>query len=109
MDSPNLYARDLARLSKAIADFQDGLTPTIEFGGQVYGASDLDLLYQKRDRLMVKAAIEAIEGGAQSYQILGRTFTRGDLRLLYQRDQQLANQEYRRTASGPRVRNVVPV
>lgn len=39
----------------------------------------------------VQAAIEAIEGGAQSYTIEGFTYTRASLKTLYAREERLLN------------------
>jgi hypothetical protein len=61
----------------------------------------------------VQAAIAAIEGGAQSYSIAGRSLTRGDLSTLYEREQWLRGQVTREEANGGRagirVRGMTPV
>ena len=49
------------------------------------------------------AAIEAIETGAQSYSIAGRTYTRADLATLYKQADRLAAKAAR-AASGNRTR-----
>lgn len=46
----------------------------------------------------VRKAIEAVEGGAQSYSMDGRTLNRADLATLYAREKQLM----RRLRGGPR-------
>ena len=56
----------------------------------------------------VQAAIAAIEGGAQSYQIRGRALTRGDLRTLYDRETWLRAQVDRETRGGIRGRLGTP-
>jgi hypothetical protein len=59
----------------------------------------------------VQTAIAAIEGGAQSYSIAGRSMSRGDLATLYQREQWLRAQVEREASYGGkiRVRGVTPV
>lgn len=58
----------------------------------------------------VQAAIAAIEGGAQSYSIAGRSLTRGDLATLYKREQWLRAQVARAgRGGGIRVRLGTPV
>lgn len=56
----------------------------------------------------VQAAIEAIEGGAQSYAIGGRSMTRADLGTLYAREEALMPKALREASgrTGPRVRYV---
>lgn len=58
----------------------------------------------------VQAAIAAIEGGAQSYQIRDRALTRGDLATLYAREKWLRAQVTRQSQGGGiRVRLGTPV
>ena len=51
----------------------------------------------------VQAAIAAIEGGAQSYSILGRNMTRADLKTLYDREARLEAKIARANRGGMRV------
>lgn len=57
----------------------------------------------------VQSAIAAIEGGAQSYDINGRSMQRGDLKTLYEREKWLRTQVDRESNGGIRVRGVTPV
>lgn len=58
----------------------------------------------------VQLAIDAIEGGAQSYTgISGRALTRADLKTLYDREERLMLRVQRETSAGIRVRGVTPV
>lgn len=57
----------------------------------------------------VQAAITAIEGGAQSYSIAGRSLTRADLSVLYKREERLRVLADRESRGGIRVRGVTPV
>lgn len=57
----------------------------------------------------VQAAIAAIESGAQSYSIAGRSLSRADLQTLYAREAQLLRLIARRTTGGIRVRLGTPV
>ncbi len=45
----------------------------------------------------VQAAIAAIEGGAQSYSMGGRSLNRGDLKTLYERERELLDQYNKET------------
>jgi len=56
----------------------------------------------------VQAAIAAIEGGAQSYSVQGRSVSRGDLAMLYKREETLRRKVDRETRGGIRVRNATP-
>lgn len=56
----------------------------------------------------VQAAIGAIEGGAQSYAVNGRSLTRADLKTLYDREKFLRIQVDRDTNKGLKVQYVVP-
>ena len=58
----------------------------------------------------VQAAILAIESGAQSYTIAGRSMTRGNLDALYKREERLITKVARETTGGGiRVRGGTPV
>lgn len=60
----------------------------------------------------VQTAILAIESGAQSYTIAGRSLTRGNLDALYKREQRLlalVSREADNTSGGIRVRGGTPV
>lgn len=57
----------------------------------------------------VQRAIAAIEGGNQSYTILGRSFTKGDLKTLYQRETQLKSAVARAARGGIRMQRVIPL
>lgn len=48
----------------------------------------------------VQAAIAAIEGGAQSYSIAGRSLSRADLSALYEREKYLIGQAARELRGG---------
>ena len=56
----------------------------------------------------VQAAIAAIEGGAQSYSIAGRSLSKADLGTLYAREEYLMPKAKREQSgrTGPRVRYV---
>lgn len=56
----------------------------------------------------VQAAIQAIEGGAQSYSISGRAMSKADLGTLYQREENLMPKALREQSGrkGPRVNYV---
>lgn len=56
----------------------------------------------------VQTAIAAIEGGAQSFTVLGRQYTRGDLEVLYRREEQLLRRLEQETRGGSRMRLGVP-
>lgn len=58
----------------------------------------------------VQAAIAAIESGAQSYSVAGRSLTRADLSTLYSREKWLRGMAARETATNPgmQVKYVVP-
>lgn len=60
----------------------------------------------------VQAAILAIESGAQSYSISGRSMTRGNLDALYKREERLiakVAREANNASGGIRVRGGTPV
>lgn len=57
----------------------------------------------------VQTAIAAIESGAQSYSIAGRSLSRADLETLYRREQFLLGRIARRDGGGIRVRLGTPV
>ena len=56
----------------------------------------------------VQTAISAIEGGAQSYMIAGRSLSRGDLATLYSREDRLRVNVSRETRGGIRIRGATP-
>lgn len=60
----------------------------------------------------VQSAIAAIESGAQSYVISGRSLTRADLKTLYDREkwlQKMVSRESRGSGGGIRTRFITPV
>lgn len=59
----------------------------------------------------VQAAIEAIEDGAQSYSIAGRSYTRPDIDSLYAREERLIRLVKRESSgrTGARVRGATPI
>lgn len=57
----------------------------------------------------INLAIAAIEGGAQSYSIAGRSLSRGDLSTLYAERKRLEALVDRTDRGGVRVRLVTPV
>lgn len=52
----------------------------------------------------VQAAIAAIEGGAQSFSVLGRVYQRGNLKDLYDRERELQARLEREARGGSRIR-----
>jgi hypothetical protein len=52
----------------------------------------------------VQAAIAAIEGGAQSFSVLGRIYQRGDLKTLYDRERELLARTETESRGGSRIR-----
>ena len=56
----------------------------------------------------VQSAIAAIEGGAQSFTVLGRLYERGDLSALYAREEQLLKRIEQASRGGSRMRLGVP-
>lgn len=102
-----VYRQRLLRLQQAIALLQDEVA-SVEFEGATYGPANLPTLYALLERAQVKAAIEAIEAGNQSYAINGMTYTRGDLRALYERDKALEAKAARTARGGIGVRFGVP-
>ncbi|NOT09679.1 MAG: hypothetical protein HOP28_15915 [Gemmatimonadales bacterium] len=104
----SLYAQKATRYSSAIAELEDTALTTV-LDGVSYARADLVRLYEDRDWFMLKAAIEMIEGGLQSYTLLGRTFTRGDLQVLYEREKELRRRRARRAMGGSRTREIVPL
>lgn len=102
-----LYADQLAAVQAAIVAIENGDTNTI--GTRTYGSADLDELYLREERLSVQTAIQAINEGAQSYTIRGRSFTKGDLSTLYQRLDEVRAREQRRSNGGIRVRLGMPM
>lgn len=61
-----------------------------------------DSLTTQLDR--VQAAIAAIEGGAQSFSVLGRLYQRADLEVLYKRERDLKAQLENEARGGSRIR-----
>ena len=57
----------------------------------------------------VQSAISAIESGAQSYSISGRSMSKADLGVLYDREERLLKKVARSSRGGIRVRGVTPV
>lgn len=57
----------------------------------------------------VQTAIAAIEGGAQSYSIAGRSLSRADLKTLYDREKWLRKMADRATSGGIRLRGATPL
>lgn len=113
MASPTLYAAKLASANQAITQLDAG-TPSVTLDGRVYTAADLSAVYAIRDWLAVKAALEAIETGAQGYAIGGRSVSRADYAQLVTRERELAarlpeDHPAKARASGIRVRFGVPV
>lgn len=77
--------------------------------GRRFTAAELPQLADLVRVQRVRAAIEAIEGGAQSYSIEGRTFQKGDLRALYERLDLLESRAVMAARGGAaRVRQIVP-
>lgn len=107
MAAESLYKDQLVQVQKAIIAIENGDGWTI--GARVYGSADLEELGLRADRLSVQTAIQAIEEGAQSYTIRGRSFTKGDLRTLYERLDAIRDREARRSRGGIRVRLGMPM
>ena len=106
----NVWSERLGRLQDAIALIEDSATGlAVEFEGTSYTTATLDQLYTRLDWISVKAAIEAIEGGAQQYTVLGRSFTRGNLAELYKRERELRVDVTRAARPGMRVLNPVVI
>lgn len=106
----NVWAERLGRLQDAIALLEDSTAGlAVEFEGASYTAASLDQLYARLDWVSVKSAIEAIEGGAQQYTVLGRSFTRGNLAELYKRERELRVDATRAARPGIRVLNPVVI
>lgn len=57
----------------------------------------------------VQRAIAAIEGGSQSYTILGRSFTKADIGKLYDREMQLKSAIARAARGGIRMQRIIPL
>lgn len=106
----NVWAERLGRLQDTIALLEDSATAVaVVFEGTSYTAANLDQLYARLDWVSVKSAIEAIEGGAQQYTVLGRSFTRGNLAELYKRERELRVDMTRTSRPGMRVLNPVVI
>ena len=113
MASPtSLYAAKLASANQAITQLDTG-TPSVVLDGRTYTAADLPAVYAIHDWLAVKAALEAIETGAQGYAIGGRSVSRADYEQLVTRERELAarlpeGHPAKARAGGIRVRFGVP-
>ncbi len=81
----SLYAAKLVSANQAITQLETG-TPSVTLDGRTYTSSDLPALYAIRDWLAVKAALEAVETGAQGYAIGGRSVSRADYEQLESRE-----------------------
>jgi hypothetical protein len=103
-----IHRQRLVKLQQAVSLLLQDVA-SVEFEGTAYGSAQLPTLYALSERLQVKAAIEAIEAGNQSYAINGMTYTRGDLRTLYDRDRQLEAKAGRAARGGIGIRFGVPV
>lgn len=57
----------------------------------------------------VQAAIAAIEGGAQSYSVAGRSFTKANVKDLYGREAWLRGQVAKEARGGIRISRAVPL
>lgn len=57
----------------------------------------------------VQGAIAAIESGAQSYSVAGRSFTKADLKTLYERETWLRGQVAKESRGGIRIMRAVPL
>lgn len=101
-----IFRNRLTALQAAIAGLQRG--ETVEFEGTSYGPSALPTLYPLLERFGVKAAIEAIESGQQSFSLGGMSYTRGDLRALYERDARFEMKADRAARGGIGIRYGVP-
>lgn len=53
----------------------------------------------------VQTAIAAIESGAQSYELHGRSFTKANLETLYKREENLLSRHEAEQGAGPRIRH----
>lgn len=102
-----IWASRADRLARGIAAIEDS-AETVQIDGTSYATADLDTLTKRLDLYRVKAAIEAIEAGAQSYTLLGRVFTKGDLATLYRREADLEGRAVQRARGGMRVRTGIP-
>lgn len=104
----NVSTERVLRLQTGIAALEDG-AGSVTVDGVNYGASQVDAMYTRLDWLSVKAAIEAIEQGAQRYSVLGRVFEKADLKTLYDHEKQLRLDAVRTTRGGTRILNPVVV
>lgn len=102
----NPYKRQLAEVHRAIDEISRGGSGTLN--GKTYGTADLPALTDQAQLLSVRAAILAIESGAQSYSVGESTFTKADLRTLHQREETLLARMTQRTRGGIRMRFGVP-
>lgn len=102
-----VFRKRLTALQACIALLLDGSTSEV-FEGKTYRAADLETLYALVERLSVRAAIEAVENGAQSYELNGVVYTRANLATLYQRDAGFAARDARATRGGIGIRYARP-
>lgn len=103
-----ISGRRHAALVKMIALLQQDGTTARAFEGTSYTGSDLPRLYRLEELLAVKAAIAAITGGAQSYEIEGLVYTRATLFQLQAREEDLEKKAGRRKRGGIGMRFGVP-
>lgn len=103
-----IWANRRDRLQVAIAELEDGIASVV-LDGVTKTASDLPQLTRDLELASVRAAIEAIEQGAQSYEVLGRRFQKAELAVLYSRADRLEQRAVARSGSGIRVRFGVPL
>jgi hypothetical protein len=101
-----IFRNRLTALQTAVAGLQRG--ESVEWEGTAYGPSALPTLYVQLERLGVKAAIEAIESGQQSYTFGGMSYTRAELRVLYERDARFEMKADRAARGGIGIRYGVP-
>lgn len=95
-----IFDRRRADLVEVIDLLREDSSVAREFEGVSYGASDLPRLYTLAELLAVKAAIEAISLGAQSYEVEGLVFTRATLFQLQAREESLEAKLSRRRRGG---------
>lgn len=107
-----LYARQAERLKEGIRTLEDGAASFV-FAGTTYTTADLTAkpttLYDRYDWTLLKAAIEAIDAGDQSYTIAGgRSFTKADRKTLSAELDALEQKVARKGGVGVRVWYGVP-
>lgn len=103
-----VFARRHADLAAVITHLRGDAALPRTFEGSSYTASDLPALYRLLELLGVKAAIEAITAGAQSYEIEGLVYTRATLFQLQAREKALEEKAARRSRGGINLRFGVP-